>query len=121
MPCGSVLPAAYLEFGITNEEASLVTQSVSLTQKKDKKEARNGCGEVKAVTYYNETTEVSIEGLGANTGSNTVGTALSLAGSFGITVTGLIFVDEITVEKANEEFVKTSIKATAYRGITSST
>jgi hypothetical protein len=116
MPCATVVGTA-LEFGIAEEEASLVTQSVSVTAKMDKKEARDGCGIVKSVAHYNKTFEVQIEGLGANTGALTVGGALSLAGTFGLTIAGDTYIDEITVEKSNEEFVKTSIRAMAYEGI----
>jgi hypothetical protein len=115
MPCGTIV-GEVLEFGIEDDEASLVTQSVSVTNKMDKKEARNNCGDIVTVAYYNPTSEVQIEGLG--TASNTIGSALSLAGTY-ITLAGDTFVDEVSVEKANEEFVKSSIKATSYGGITS--
>jgi hypothetical protein len=113
MPCGTIV-GEELEFGIEQDEASLVTQSVSVTNKMDKKEARNNCGDIVTVAYYNPTSEVQIEGLG--TASNTIGSALSLAGTY-ITLAGDTFVDEVSVEKANEEFVKSSIKATSYGGI----
>lgn len=118
MPCGTVLPgSSTLEFGVADQEVSLTTQSVTFTARADKKEARNECGIVVAVAYYNPTYEVQIEVLGIY--DNLAGTALSLNGSY-LTVTGLLFVDEVTVTKANEEFVKTSIKATGYSGITTS-
>lgn len=114
MPCGTVVGNDDLEFGIDADEASLVTQSVSVTNKKDKKEARDKCGIVVAVAYYNPTSEIQIEGLG--TASNTAGSALSLAGTY-LPLAGATFVDEVTLEKANEEFVKSTIKATSYGGI----
>ena len=113
MPCGTIV-GQELEFGIELDEASLVTQSVSVTNKMDKKEARNNCGDIVAVAYYNPTSEIQIEGLG--TATDTVGSALSLAGTY-LTLAGDTFVDEVSVEKANEEFVKSSIKATSYGGI----
>jgi hypothetical protein len=113
MPCGTIVGDA-LEFGIEDDEASLVTQSVSVTNKTDKKEARDKCGDIVAVSYYNPTSEIQIEGLG--TATSVVGLALSLAGTY-ITLAGSTFVDEVSVEKANEEFVKSSIKATSYGGI----
>lgn len=114
MACGTVVGDDTLEFGIANDEAGLVTQSVSVTNKTDKKEARDKCGIIVAVSYYNPTSEIQIEGLG--TASNTIGSLLSLAGTY-LTLAGLAYVDEVTVEKANEEFVKSTIKATAYGGI----
>lgn len=119
MACGTVVGQA-LEFGISDDEASLTTQSVSMTNKTDKKEARDKCGVVVSVAYYNPTSEISIEGLG--TASTSPGATLSLAGTYltpgGGSAAATIYVDEVTVEKENEEFVKSSIRATAYSGIT---
>lgn len=114
MACGTVVGTA-LEFGVSNDEASLTTQSVSVNRKIDKTEARDKCGIIVSVAYYNETADISIEGLG--TTAATLGAALSLSGTFGLG-SGLIYIDEATVDKANEEFVKSSIKATYYSGIT---
>lgn len=116
MACGTVVGEA-LEFGIAADEASLVTQSVSVTNKMDKKEARDKCGIVVAVAYYNPTSEIQIEGLG--TAANSIGTALSLAGTY-LTLAGATFVDEVSVEKGNEDFVKSTVKATSYGGISAS-
>lgn len=113
MPCGTVVGNG-LEFGIAEDEASLVTQSVSVTNKMDKKEARDKCGIVVSVAYYNPTSEVQIEGLGS--AANNVGSALSLSGTY-IGLAGATFVDEVSIEKANEEFTKSSIRATSYSGI----
>ena len=95
----------------------MVTQSVRVTNKKDKKEARDKCGIVIAVSYYNPTSEIEIEGLGS--AANAVGAALSLAGTY-LTLAGATFVDEVSLEKANEEYVKSSVKATSYGGISGS-
>lgn len=112
MACGTVVGEA-LDFGIEEDEASLVTQSVSIVNKSDKKEVRDKCGIVISVAYYNRTSEVSIEGVG--TSAATIGGALSLAGDYDLA--GATFVDEITHDFSNEEFVSTSIKATSYEGI----
>jgi hypothetical protein len=113
MPCGTIVGEDLL-FGIDTDEESLVTQSVSVTNKKDKKEARNSCGDIVAVAYYNPTSEIQIEGLG--TSAHVVGEALSLSGTY-LELAGQTFVDEVSMEKANEEFVKVSIKATSYGGM----
>jgi hypothetical protein len=116
MPSATVVGAA-LSFGIANEESSLTTQSVSVTNKSDKKEARDKQGIIVAVAYYNKTSEFSIEGLGTFTGASTnIGTALSLSGTFDKAGT-TIYLDEVSVEKSNEDFVKSSLKATSYEGI----
>ena len=115
MACGTLVQDGTLEFGVAVDEASLITQSVSVTNKMDKKEARDSCGIVVAVAYYNPTSEIQIEGLG--TSSNSIGSALSLSGTF-LTLAGATFVDEVSLEKANEEFVKSTVRATSYGGIT---
>jgi predicted alternative tryptophan synthase beta-subunit len=117
MPCGTVVQDGALEFGVAADEASLVTQSVSVTNKIDKKEARDKCGIIVAVAYYNPTSEIQIEGLG--TAATTVGSALSLTGTY-LGLAGATYVDEVSLEKANEEFVKSTIRATSYGGITGS-
>ena len=112
MACGTVVGSA-LSFAIDTDEASLVTQSVSVTNRSDKKEARDKCGIVVAVAYYNQTSDITIEGLGAS--NATIGSTLSLSGTY--TTAGTTYVDEVTVEKQNEEFVKSTIRATSYAGI----
>lgn len=101
-----------LEFGVPADEASLVTQSVSKTSKVDKKEVRDRQGKVVAVAFYNKMDEISIEGVG--TYGSAPGTSLSLSG---VTAVGAVYVEEVAEEYQNEEFVKTSIKATAWEGI----
>lgn len=115
MPCGTVVgtdEGAALAFGVENDEASLITQSVKINHKRDKKEARDKCGNVIAVAYYNRMAEVEIEGLG--TGDLDVGDTVSLANTVTPAVVGVLIIDEVSVELSNEEFVKTNIKASAY-------
>lgn len=111
MPAATV--RGTLAFGLEADEASLTTQSVSATNKSDKKEARDKYGTIVAVAYYNKTTDISIEGLGASTAA--IASALTLNNTF--TEAGTTYIDEVTVERANEEFVKSSIKATSYEGL----
>ena len=103
-----------LTFGIAADHGGLVTQKLSVTSKTDKKEARDRNGVVQAVSYYNKTQEISLEGLGTYTGGQ-IGAVLSLSG---ITLVGAsAYVEEISVEQANEDFVKTSVKAACWEGI----
>ncbi len=113
MPCGTVV-GQELEFGISDDEVGLVTQAVSVVNKKDKKEARDKCGIVIAVAYYNHTSEISIEGLG--TIGYAPGDSLSLSGTY-LTLAGASFVEEVSMDKTNEDFVKVKIKAMSYEGI----
>jgi len=110
--CGTVV-GDQLEFGIAEDEASLVTQSVSVTNKCDKKEVRDKCGIITSVAYYNEMSDITIEGYGQTT--LTCGSLLALANT--IPVAGAVYVDEVTIDLDNEDYVKTTIRATAYSGI----
>jgi len=112
MACATPVGDA-LDFGVSDDEASLVTQSISVVNKCDKKEARDKCGIVIAVAYYNRTSEITIEGLGIP--SLAIGASLAIAGDY--EQAGATFIDEFTVDAANEEFVKSRIKATSYEGI----
>jgi len=117
MPSATVVGSA-LTFGLAAEESSLTTQSVSVSNKADKKEARDKQGVIVAVAYYNKTSEISIEGIGSFSNPVTnIGTSLALSGTFD--VAGSIFIDEVSIDHSNEEFVSTSISATSYEGITS--
>lgn len=102
-----------LTFGVQSDEASLVTQSVQVTHKADKKEAKDKCGNVVAVAYYNKTSDISISGLGQS--AQAVGATLSLAGSYG--TVGTVCVDEVSIEQKNEDYVQSTIKATGYHNI----
>ena len=111
--CGTTI-GADLDFGIDNDELSLTTNQVSVVHRADQKEARDRCGDVVSVTFYNKHHELTIEGLG--TTSATVAANVTLTGSYGIT--GLVIIQEITVDRQSEEYKRTSIRATAWEGIT---
>lgn len=114
-PAMSVVVGQALYFGVQNDHDSLVSQRISVAKKVDKKMARDKGGKVVSVAYYNETADISVEGLGKN--EHALGTALTLTNP-PVTPTGQVFVEEVTVDEGNEEFTKSSIKATAYSGIT---
>jgi hypothetical protein len=103
-----------LAFGCPADEQSLTTQKVTVTNKTDKKSARDKSGIEVAVSYYNNTSDISIEGYG--TTSLAPAAALTLAGTY-LTLAGAAFVDEVTLDTMNEDFVKSTIKGTAYEGI----
>lgn len=107
---------ASLAFGVTSDQASLTTSKVSVSQKVDKKEARDKTGKVVAVSYYNKTSEVTIEGLGKAT--QTLGASLSITSSPS-TLVGAVFAEQVDVEEGNEDFTKSTVKGMAYEGISS--
>lgn len=112
-----------LKFGIHDDEDNLVTQTGGASLRSDKKEVRNKDGQVVAIAYYNKTTEFSIEGVGTPSSTLGVGEVLALAAGTeledSLPASGAkVFVDQIDIDTSNEEFVKSSISATAYEGIT---
>lgn len=112
MPCGTVV-GQQLEFGIENDEASLVTQSLSVTNTCDKAEVRDNCGIIVSVAFFNDMSDISIEGVGTSTAQ--CGALLSLANN--VTVAGATYIDEVTIDYNNQDFVSSSIRATSYSGI----
>lgn len=101
-------------FGIENDEAGMITQSLKVTHKRDKKELRNSCGSVVSVAYYNRMSEIEIEGVLRAAFTYDVGDAFTFANSINPAVVGKIIIDEISTDMSNEDFVKTSMKCSAY-------
>jgi len=99
-------------FALSGNAAGLsATTRVSFTLKRDKKELRGYAGGVKAVAYYNPTTDISIEGYG--TVSSQIGGSVQVSGAPSGIGTSII-VEEITYDQSNDDFVKSSIKAIGY-------
>lgn len=99
------------DFGMAGNSAGLsVTTSVSVTTKRDKKELRGNDGNLIAVAYFNETADISVEGYGET--SATIGSAVQLGVQFDLPST--VVIEEIGYTATNEDFVKSSIKATGY-------
>lgn len=106
------------QWGILLEETGgLVTQTLSMTNRADKKIARGLVGDHAAIAWYSKTTEVSIEAYGET--DYDAGQALTLANTKLLTpASTAYFVEEITVTRQFDDFIKTSIKAMAYSGVT---
>lgn len=100
-------------FGVKGEGDGglLAAQSVQITTKREKKEGKNSLGEVVALVFMNETTEITVEGIG-DTG--TIGAQLSIQ-TFDFS--GNAYIEEVTKSASNEDFVKTTIKAVAYQNV----
>lgn len=108
----TVVGTANVPFGMDGNSAGLqVTTSVSVTLKRDKKELRGNDGNMVAVAYFNPTSDISIEGYG-ETGA-TIGSSVQLGVQFDTGASNVI-VEEITYSATNEDFVKSSVKATGY-------
>lgn len=111
MACATAIGTA-LTFGISADEISLTTQRVTLVKKSDKKEARDSCGDVVSVVHYNKMEEVQVEGYG--TSSKVVGGTIALTS---VTLAYTVYIDEVTIDLSNEDYVKSTVKGVGYAGI----
>ena len=104
-------------FGISSELCgATLTQKFTISEKVDKKEARNASGDVKLVAFYNDSAEVTVEVLGP--GTTTLLGEISLPTGVTKVVAGMIICEEISSDHSNEDFVKTSFKGKAHKLIT---
>ena len=101
------------DWGIGQEEAGFTaTTSVTVTERAEKAEGKDSKGCVVAVIYYNKTSEVVVEGIGAN--GQAAGEAMSLTTTVD---NGTVYVEESTITYTNDDWVKTSVKGIAYENI----
>lgn len=107
-----------LTWGVPKDEMSLVTQTVTFTQKSDKKEVRDHEGEIRTVTYYNQSADVTIEGYGDASAS--VATRMTMQNTFQSTMSGALLIDQCQVSLSNEDHIKSSITAVLYPNIAAS-
>lgn len=107
-----------LTWGVPKDEMSLVTQTVTFTQKSDKKEVRDHEGEIRTVTYYNQSADVTIEGYGAASAS--VATRMTMQNTFQSAMSGALLIDQCQVSLSNEDHIKSSITAVLYPNIAAS-
>ena len=127
MPCTTVTsmqPASEdstLKFGYgsgTDKLKGLLVQSLKITNKVDKKELMGSCGTVLAMHYYNRHSDIEISGLGIAEAE--IGTAVTLSATdvshSPMSLTKII-IDEVSVDMSNDDFAKSTIKATAYEDL----
>lgn len=107
-----------LTWGVPKDEMSLVTQTVTFTQKSDKKEVRDHEGEIRTVTYYNPSADVTIEGYGDASAS--VATRMTMQNTFQSAMSGALLIDQCQVSLSNEDHIKSSITAVLYPNIAAS-
>lgn len=107
-----------LTWGVPKDEMSLITQTVTFTQKSDKKEVRDHEGEIRTVTYYNQSADVTIEGYGDASAS--VATRMTMQNTFQSAMSGALLIDQCQVSLSNEDHIKSSITAVLYPNIAAS-
>ena len=115
----ATIKGANLGFGVTSAAggATSPAQSYSQTNGINTKELKDRNGATKSVAFYRKTEEISVDFLGTPS-SLIVGAALAdalqAATKHGDPLAAECFIDEVTIDKANEEHVKTSVRATSY-------
>jgi hypothetical protein len=106
-------------FGIELDEAGIVTQSIKVTNKRDKKELRDNCGDVVSVAHYNKVSEIEVTGVITSSFDKEIGDMVTFLNTQlkPEVASEQIVIDEISVDMSNEDFPKVTLKATAYDGI----
>jgi hypothetical protein len=100
-------------FGVTSASGgstAILCQSYSCTTKQEQKELKKADGEVCSVAYFKKVDDISVEFIGAATGS----AGGELDGGYHSSSASEIYIDEVSTELGNEAYKKVSIKATGY-------
>ena len=112
-------------WGIAEEETGFIIESVTHDFTQDQKTVKNRTGNDTGVTYYNEKVKVSLKGKIPATSafSGTLAATLTLGNALDAYLidgpnTGLVLVDTITIDYANEDYKGISLNATAWPCIT---
>lgn len=114
-------------WGIPAEETGFIIESVSHQYKQDSKQVKDRTGNDSGVTYYNEKVTGTLKGRVPKTSpfntalatSLTLGNTLSANLLKGGTTTGLVIVESITFDYANEDYQSVSVDFTKYPNIVS--
>jgi hypothetical protein len=115
------IPSSRASTGVTSSKVQSYTQTDGINTK----ELRDKNGAVKAIAFFRKTQEISVDFLGTpdadGSGSGTTALLVSAAlntifhnataQSGGATE---CFIDEITLDRSNEDYLKTSVRATTY-------
>ena len=101
-------------FGISGTGTSNY-QSRTVSQTYDKREATDSQGEVIGLAFSGLKAEHSIEMLGAGAAALALGAAASAPSGIDAAVAGEVYcVDEVTSNRSNDDFLKSTAKVTEY-------
>lgn len=96
------------EFGCPTTSGLTIVTSSTISSKVDKKEVKGSKGDTQVVAYFNVRQECSAEGYGS-IGASAVGSGSTSS------IAGVgCYIEEVSDTYSNEDFVKSSIKGTAY-------
>lgn len=112
MPNTIIGPAT---FGIAQNANGLQTDKLTVSNKSQKKEVRDSLGDVVSVAYYGFMSDISGSGVGVST-ITSIGTAITAA-TASAKLGSAIYLDSVSFDFSNEDFVKTSFKATSFDAI----
>ena len=102
-------------FGISADCNGLTTDKLSVSNKSQKKEIRDKDGNVCSVAFYGFTSDISGSGYGT-AGVFSIGTAVTAATADAKRFGSTIFLDSISFDFSNEDYVKVSWKGTSFAG-----
>jgi hypothetical protein len=112
-------------WGITNEETGIIIESISHNFTNSNKTIKDRTGNTSSVTYYDEMAKVSLKGKIPKTSafSQTLATSLTLGNTLSAYLkggnSGLVIIENITIDMGNEEYRGISIDATNFPNILS--
>jgi hypothetical protein len=117
MPAPRILGTT-VSFGIPSSESTMVAQNVSVNYSSNKAEAKNIFGGTTSVIFFGKKAEFDIEGFVTSTNSATVGGTYTISNLTGFTgLSGVAYIDEVTLTKSSEDFSKIKYKVVQRDGI----
>ena len=105
-----------INFGVDSAteagNTAVVASAYSCTTKQDTKEMRHTNGNVKSVALHRKVDDISVDFIVPP--SNAIHAGSVLHSDYSASTANEIYIDEVTVDLSNEDFRKTSVKATGY-------
>lgn len=111
-------------FGISTAETGIIIESISHAFSNSNKTVKDRTGNTSGITYYDEMIKVSLKGKVPKTApfSGTLASSLTLGNALSGYLkggnSGLVLVESITVDFANEDYQSFSLEAANYPNIT---
>jgi hypothetical protein len=103
-------------FGISADCNGLTTDKLSVSNKSQKKEIRDKDGNICSVAFYGFTSDISGSGYGA-AANYSIGTLVTAAAASTKKLGGSIYLDSISFDFSNEDYVKVSWKGTSFASV----
>jgi hypothetical protein len=112
-------------FGINADETGIIIESITHDYTNSNKSIKDRTGNTKGISYYDETISISLNGKVPKTSpfSGTLASSLTLSNGLSAYLkggnSGLVIVEGITLDFANEDYQAFKLQAKNYPNITS--